>query len=73
MGKLDMMYHLIDHGLSNQVVFDRGRIQRADKIHLKTLINIKPIKWSNMSKLDMVYHLIDHGFSYQMVLIAVQK
>ena len=35
MGKLDTVYHLIDHGLSNQMVFHRGLIQPGGEIYFK--------------------------------------
>ena len=40
-GKSDMVHHLTDYGLSNQMVFDRGQFWPAGKIHFKTLINNK--------------------------------
>ena len=33
--------HLIDYGLSGRLVFARGQIRPAGKMHLKTPINIK--------------------------------
>ena len=62
MGELDMVYHLFDYCLSNQVVFDRGRIQPGGKIYFKNAHQYQNHnKGSNIGKLDMVYNKIDHG------------
>ena len=43
MGKLDMMYHLIDHDLSNQVVSTAVKKKPAGKTYYKKRIDIKTI------------------------------
>ena len=35
MDEPDMVYHLTDYGLYNQMVFDRGKIRPGGKIHFK--------------------------------------
>ena len=41
MDQPDMVYYSTDHGLSNQMVFDRGKIQPGGKNHFKTRMNNK--------------------------------
>ena len=44
MGKLDIVYHLIDHGLSNQVVLTAVKKNNQPvKPAVKTRIYIKPV------------------------------
>ena len=41
MDQLDMVYYWTNYDLSNQMVFDRGKIQPGGKNHFKMLINNK--------------------------------
>ena len=36
MDEPDMVYHLTDYGLYNQMIFDRGKIRPGGKIYFKS-------------------------------------
>ena len=66
MGKLDIVYHLIDHGLSNQVVSTAVKKNNQPvKPTIKSASISRPYLVVEYGQTDMVYHLIDHGHSNQ--------